>query len=83
MILNRTAENGNWYPELMANAIQNHGWWVLPRGTLFRRFQALKNRRGSALLKSIPVATVGLALDIPVFLAANQKLKSKNSIGYW
>jgi glycosyltransferase involved in cell wall biosynthesis len=83
LILNRMTEDQEWYSNLMANAIKNHGWWVLPRGTLFRRFAALKHRRGGALLKAIPIATVGLALDLPVFLVANQKLKRKSSIGYW
>ena len=39
--------------------------------------------RGFALLRSLPIAAVGMALDIPVFFVANQKLKRGNAIGYW
>ncbi len=83
LILDRMTEDEGWYPNLMANAVRKHGWWALPRGTFFRRFHALKTRRGLALLRSLPIATVGMALDVPVFLLANQKLKRRNAIGYW
>ena len=39
--------------------------------------------RRAALLKSIPVAMAGLLLDLPVFLAANRKLKRDLPVGYW
>jgi glycosyltransferase involved in cell wall biosynthesis len=83
LIRSRMTDDDGWYPNLMANAVRNHGWWALPRGTLFRRFAGLRARRGLALLRSLPIATVGTALDIPVFLLANQKLKRRSAIGYW
>jgi glycosyltransferase involved in cell wall biosynthesis len=83
LIANRIAQDPDWYRKLMANSVRNHGWWVLPRGTLLRRLDRLKGRRGAALLKSIPVAMAGLLLDLPVFLAANRKLKRDLPVGYW
>jgi len=83
LILNCMTQDPNWYATLMANAVRNRGWWVLPEGTLLRRLHGLKHKRGIGLLKSLPIATVGLLLDLPVFLVANHKLKSANAIGYW
>jgi glycosyltransferase involved in cell wall biosynthesis len=83
LILNRAAQDPQWYRNLMTNSIRNHGWWVLPRGTLLRRFDGLKHKRGINLLKSLPLATVGLLLDLPVFVVANRKLKGDAAIGYW
>lgn len=83
LILNRVTQDPQWYRTLMTNAIRNHGWWVLPRGTLLRRLHGMKGKRGLGLLRSIPIAAVGLLLDVPVFLAANRKLKSDSAVGYW
>jgi glycosyltransferase involved in cell wall biosynthesis len=83
LILNRATRDPQWYEHLMTNSIRNHGWWVLPRGMLFRRFHGLKYKRGIDRLKSLPLATVGLLLDLPVFVAANRKLKGDGAIGYW
>lgn len=83
LILNRATQDPHWYQNLMTNSIRNHGWWVLPRGTLLRRFYGIKDKRGIDLLKSLPLATVGLLLDLPVFVAANRKLKDDGAIGYW
>jgi hypothetical protein len=83
LIRNRTMQDPRWYPTLMTNSIQNHGWWVLPRGTLFRRLAGLRGKSGRALFRAVPVAAIGLLLDLPVFWAANQKLKSGDAVGYW
>ena len=83
LIENLLVRDPDWYRKLMANAVVNHGWWVLPRGTLLRRFARLKGRRGVSLLKSVPTATVGTLLDLPVFVMANRKLKRELPVGYW
>lgn len=69
-----------WYEKLMANSIKARGWWVLPRGMLFGRF-ARKWRSSGA--KGLLTALVGFALDLPVCVAANRRLKRLDSIGYW
>lgn len=83
LIRNRMARDPRWYPTLIDNAIRNHGWWVLPRGMLFRRFSGTRRNHGMGLLKWLAVAVAGFLLDLPVFLAANRKLKSGKAIGYW
>lgn len=83
LILSRMTQDPEWYATLMANAIRNRGWWVLPRGTFFRRFDRVKHQRGASLIKALPVATMGFLLDVPVFVAANRKLKTQSAVGYW
>lgn len=83
LIRNRIEQDPKWYPNLMDNSIRNHGWWVLPRGMLFRRFSARGESRGRGSLKWLAVAVIGFLLDLPVFLAANRKLKRGNVVGYW
>lgn len=83
LILNRVKEDPNWYAKLMANSIRNRGWWVLPRGTLFRRFLRLKEAHGVNVLKRLPIATIGFLVDVPICVVANHKLKSNSAIGYW
>jgi glycosyltransferase involved in cell wall biosynthesis len=83
LIFHRTKEDPAWYRKLMANAIRNRGWWVLPRGMFFGRFTNLKEKRGLGLLRSLPMATARFLVDVPVLVIANHKLKSENAIGYW
>ncbi|KAF0162133.1 MAG: family 2 glycosyl transferase [Rhodocyclaceae bacterium] len=83
LIRNRIARDARWYPALIENAIRNHGWWVLPRGMLFRRFSGHRRNRDLGTLRWLALATAGFLFDLPVFLAANRKLKRGNVIGYW
>jgi glycosyltransferase involved in cell wall biosynthesis len=83
LIRNRMARDPRWYPTLIDNAIRNHGWWVLPRGMLFRRFSGARRNQGVGRLKWFAIAVAGFLLDLPVFLAANRKLKKGKAIGYW
>jgi hypothetical protein len=72
-----------WYSKLINNAIQNHGFWVLPKGMLFRRFANLGSYNGPALIKRAIIAIIGFTLDVPVFFVANSRLKGGKAIGYW
>lgn len=83
LIRNRMARDPRWYAVLIDNAIRNHGWWVLPRGMLFRRFSGARRNHGVGRLKWLVIAVAGFLFDLPVFLAANRKLKRGNGIGYW
>lgn len=83
LIRNRMARDPRWYPALIDNAIRNHGWWVLPRGMLFRRFSGARRNHGVGRFKWLVIAVAGFLLDLPVFLAANRKLKKGKAIGYW
>jgi glycosyltransferase involved in cell wall biosynthesis len=83
MIRNRVAIDPQWYPKLVANAVRNHGYWVLPRGMLFRRFNGFDRNHGFGWIKWLLVALTGFILDVAVFIAANRRLKKNNAIGYW
>lgn len=74
-----------WYQKFIYNAVSNRGWWRLPRGMFWRRLRRLRSVEGKWTLsrRKIVTAMVGFALDIPVFICANYKLKRKNIIGYW
>jgi glycosyltransferase involved in cell wall biosynthesis len=83
LIRNWTEKDPSWYPRFINNSIKNHGFWVLPRGMLFRRFSGYKNKRGLDLVKWTPIAIVGFLLDLPIFFAANRRIKNGNVVGFW
>lgn len=83
LIRNQIKKNPSWYPTLIENSIRNHGFWVLPQGMIFRRFSKFKNKHGLELVKSAIVIFAGFLLDLPVFIAANRRLKKGGTIGYW
>jgi glycosyltransferase involved in cell wall biosynthesis len=83
LIKNRVAKDPSWYPTFINNSIKNHGFWVLPRGMLFRRFYRLKRYHGLGLVKGALIVTVGFLMDLPVFIVANRRIKKGNSVGYW
>ena len=83
LIKNWIEKDPSWYPRFVDNSIRNHGFWVLPRGMLFRRFSGLKNKHGLALVKWTVIAIVGFLLDLPVFIAANRRLKKGGVVGFW
>lgn len=83
MIKNQIEKNPLWYKSLIQNAIKNRGYWVIPRGMLFRRFSQLKSTNGTQLIRASIISIIGFAFDLPVFIVANQKLKKGDSIGLW
>jgi glycosyltransferase involved in cell wall biosynthesis len=83
LIRNHQKRDPNWYSMLMQNSIRNRGWWVLPRGMLWRRFSNYGSHHGLRRLRWVVLALVGFALDLPVFLVANRRIKRSNVIGYW
>jgi hypothetical protein len=83
LIRNQLEKDPQWYAKLIDNSIRNRGWWVLPRGMLFRRFSGWTSRSRGNLARALAVAVVGFLLDLPVFLAANHRIKKTGTIGYW
>lgn len=79
----KTTQDTLWYKRLIDNAVRNHGYWVLPRGMLLRRFAKLSSTAGRITLTRIVISLLGFLVDLPVFLVANHKLKSGKAIGYW
>jgi len=83
LIRNQLENDPNWYSRLMTNSIRNRGWWVLPRGMLFRRFSGYDSYRGIRFFRWFMIAFVGFLFDFPILMVANRRLKSANLIGYW
>jgi glycosyltransferase involved in cell wall biosynthesis len=83
LIRNWMEKDPSWYPRFIDNTIRNHGFWVLPKGMLFRRFSRFKSYRGLRWVKWALFAILGFFLDLPVFIAANRRLKKGGVIGYW
>ena len=76
-------ENPNWYKDYITNEIRNRGFWVLPRGMLFRRFSALSRSNALQRISKFPFALVAFVFDVLVFMAANRRLKRGEGIGFW
>lgn len=83
LIRNRVAADPDWYRHLIENQIRNHGWFVLPRGMALRRLASLRGIGWRRVLRRLPLVLAGTLLDIPVFWAANRKLRSGRALGFW
>jgi glycosyltransferase involved in cell wall biosynthesis len=83
LIKNQHERDADWFRKLVHNAIANRGWWVLPRGMLFARFNALRGLAPAAKLRRLLLALVGFGFDLVIFLAANRRLKKGAAVGYW
>lgn len=83
LIKNCLENDPDWYGKYINNEIRNRGWWVLPRGMLFRRFATLRNMPLQNKLKKMPLALLAFLFDLWVFLVANNRLKKGRAIGFW
>jgi glycosyltransferase involved in cell wall biosynthesis len=73
----------NWYAAFIRNSVQTRGFWVLPGGMLLRRLHHFSASRGRPWWRRIAVLLAGMAMDLPVMLAANRQLKGRGAIGFW
>jgi len=83
LIRNWLESDPNWYGEFIANEIRNRGWWVLPKGLVFRRLTRLRGMSLYNKLKRMPLALFAFLFDCAVCFAANRRLKKGMAIGYW
>lgn len=83
LIRNWMEKDPSWYSRFIDNTIKNHGFWVLPRGMLLRRFSTFKFHKGKGWIKWVSFAVLGFLMDLPILLAANRRLKKGGAIGYW
>ncbi len=65
----------DWPLKLVAKKYSQNGRWLVPRMTLFRRFDGIKKGGLTKALKQLPLALCGFAFDLPVFIAANSALR--------
>ena len=82
-IRNRMAQDPLWYQKLINNAILNHGWWVLPRGLLFRRFRKQWPTHSFERFKAVLTAIAAFFFDLAVLIVANNRLKRFQVVGFW
>lgn len=82
-IRNQMARDPLWFQKLINNAILNHGWWVLPRGMLFRRFRRSWPTNGFERYRAMVIALVAFGFDLPIFIIANNRLKKMQTVGFW
>lgn len=83
LIKNCLENDPDWYKKFIHNEIRNRGWWVIPRGMLFRRFTGLRDMTLRDKLKRMPLALLVFLFELSVFLAANSRLKKGGAIGFW
>jgi glycosyltransferase involved in cell wall biosynthesis len=83
LIRSQLVKNPKWYESVLNNQIAIRGWWVLPRGMLFRRFNALRGKSLGNTIKGLPIVLIGFCLDIPICVQANRKIKKRQAIGFW
>lgn len=72
-----------WYREMMTNCIRNRGWWVLPRGMLFRRFEGWRDMGWGRRIRRLPLGLASFAFDCVALTLANARLRAGRGIGYW
>jgi glycosyltransferase involved in cell wall biosynthesis len=83
LIRSRLAQDPDWYRKFIDGEIASRGWWVLPRGMLFRRFAALRDGPLAGRLARLPSVLALFAFDLAVCVAANNRLKKHAAVGYW
>lgn len=83
LIRNHLEHDADWYRNFIMNEIRNRGFWVLPRGMLFRRFSAISGLSRGVVIKKLPLTICAFLFDLLVFSVANNKLKKGKGIGFW
>lgn len=80
-------ERPGWYPELIANAVSNRGWWIVPRGMLRDRIRdrlrGWSKRGALEKVREIPLRLGAIVLEVLILCAANRKLRKNVAVGYW
>lgn len=71
------------FRQYIVNTIYCRGFWVLPRGMIFRRIAPLLSSPSFSSAKKLPFSLLAFSFDLLVLASANKKLKSGGAIGYW
>jgi hypothetical protein len=59
------------------------GWWVLPKGMVFRSFERLRDLTLPNRVKRMPLVVPLFLFDIAICVAANNLLKKRAAVGFW
>lgn len=80
----RTAADPDWLPQLVRAEVARRGWWVMDTAALSMRWRRIRfARRPAQKLVFTLVALAALAVDLPVFLVGNSRLRGGRIKGIW
>ncbi len=79
----RSRANPEWFRELVKAEVARRGWWVMDTPSLTMRWRRIRFAKGAAKVKFFLVALLALAVDIPVFLISNHRLRTGGLKGIW
>jgi glycosyltransferase involved in cell wall biosynthesis len=83
LIKNCVESDPDWYRKYIDNEIRQRGWWVLPKGMVFRSFARLRDLTLRNKLKWMPLVLPLFLFDIAICVAANNLLKKRAAVGFW
>ena len=83
LIKNCVERDPDWYRKYIDNEISQRGWWVLPKGMVFRSFARLRDLTLRNKLKTMPLVLPLFLFDLAVCVAANNLLKKREAVGFW
>jgi glycosyltransferase involved in cell wall biosynthesis len=80
----RSEEDPDWLARLVREEVARRGWWVMDSTALSMRWRRIRFGRGPAQKAAFAaLALAALAVDLPVFWAANEKLRRGKIAGIW
>ncbi|HWH67902.1 MAG TPA: glycosyltransferase [Candidatus Sulfotelmatobacter sp.] len=81
-IRTRNTVNPDWVAQTVGeNARQCY--WVMPRGTIFGKLRRIRQMGIARAALWLPIAVVAFLCDVPVFIAANARLRKPQIQGAW
>ncbi|MBD0346438.1 MAG: glycosyltransferase family 2 protein [Coleofasciculus sp. Co-bin14] len=83
LIKHNNEQNPRWLHELIQQAIQENGWWLIPQAFVFRRFEKLKYYHPLKAVLRFPFALLGFLVDLLLCFQANQQIHKGKALGYW
>ena len=83
LIKHNNEQNPLWLRQLIQQAIQEKGWWLIPQLFWFRRFHNLQNHSRPQALLRLPFAVSAFLVDTLIFFQANREIHSRGGLGYW
>jgi len=83
LIKSRNEQDPLWVNQFLQQSYSKHGWWLIPKQFLFRRFDRLRNYSPFKAILRFPLAIAAFIVDLMVFFQANRRLHKESGLGYW
>ncbi|NCJ06758.1 glycosyltransferase [Synechococcales cyanobacterium C] len=83
LICHNNHSNPQWLHHLIQAAVQERGWWLIPRAFWFRRFGVLRHYSWRNRCLRFPLVLVAFCVDWWVFWQANRELHRQGGLNYW